>query len=139
MSPGAITAAVLGGAARAAYTVRERRIAEQVLKLAADPSKAPELGRLVAQNKDAQSFLAKFYNTARRIPPVTASSQENTQARGGRIHRASGGRLTGITTAAMLMAAAERAKKGHGKATEPLLNQPDEAITRALAIANQHS
>jgi hypothetical protein len=39
----------------------------------------------------------------------------------------------------MLMAAAERAKKGHGKATEPLLNQPDEAITRALAIANQHS
>lgn len=139
MSPGAITAAVLGGAARAAYTVRERRIAEQVLKLAADPSKAPELGRLVAQNKDAQSFLAKFYNTARRIPPVTASSQENAQARGGRIHRASGGRLTGITTAAMLMAAAERAKKGHGKATEPLLNQPDEAITRALAIANQHS
>jgi hypothetical protein len=61
------------------------------------------------------------------------------QARGGRAHRASGGRLTGITTAAMLMAAAESAKKGHGKATEPLLNQPDEAITRALAIANQHS
>ena len=61
------------------------------------------------------------------------------QARGGRAHRASGGRLTGVTTAAMLMAAAESAKKGHGKATEPLLNQPDEAITRALAIANQHS
>jgi hypothetical protein len=61
------------------------------------------------------------------------------QARGGRARRASGGRLTGITTAAMLMAAAERAKKGHGKATEPLLNQSDEAITRALAIANQHS
>jgi len=139
MSPGAIATAVLGGAARAAYTVRERRIAEQVLKLAADPSKAPELGRLVAQNKDAQSFLAKFYNTARRIPPVTASPQENTQAHGGRIHRASGGRLTGIITAPMLVAAAERAKKGHGKATEPLLNQPDEAITRALAIANQHS
>jgi hypothetical protein len=61
------------------------------------------------------------------------------QARGGRARRASGGRLTGVTTAAMLMAAAERAKKGHGKATEPLLNQSDEAITRALAIANQHS
>jgi hypothetical protein len=39
----------------------------------------------------------------------------------------------------MLVAAAERAKKGHGKVTEPLLNQPDEAITRALAIANQHN
>jgi len=143
MSPGAIATAVLSGAARAAYTVRERRIAEQVLKLAADPSKAPELGRLVAQNKDAQSFLAKFYDTARRIPPVTGASQETAQgaaqADGGRIHRASGGRLTGVTTASMLVAAAERAKKGHGKATEPLLNQPDEAITRALAIANQHS
>jgi len=61
------------------------------------------------------------------------------QARGGRAHRASGGRLTSVTTAPMLVAAAERAKKGHGKATEPLLNQSDEAITRALAIANQHS
>jgi len=139
MSPGAIATAVLGGAARAAYTVRERRIAEQVLKLAADPAKAHELGRLVAQNKDAQSFLAKFYDTARRIPPVTGASQEAGQANGGRINRASGGRLTGIITAPMLVAAAERAKKGHGKATEPLLNQPDEAITRALAIANQHS
>jgi hypothetical protein len=61
------------------------------------------------------------------------------QARGGRAHRASGGRLTGVTTAPMLVAAAERAKKGHNNATEPLLNQSDEAITRALAIANQHS
>lgn len=61
------------------------------------------------------------------------------QARGGRARRASGGRLTSVITAPMLVAAAERAKKGHGKATEPLLNQPDEAITRALAIANQHS
>lgn len=60
------------------------------------------------------------------------------QASGGRIQRASGGRTNGVLTGDMLIAAAERAKKGHGKATEPLLNQPDEAITRALAIANQH-
>jgi len=66
---------------------------------------------------------------------TTEEAYQRLQRRG----RASGGRLTGVTTASMLVAAAERAKKGHGKATEPLLNQPDEAITRALAIANQHS
>jgi hypothetical protein len=38
----------------------------------------------------------------------------------------------------MLIAAADRAKKGHGNATESLLEQPDEAITRALAIANKN-
>jgi hypothetical protein len=60
------------------------------------------------------------------------------QAQGGRIGRATGGRLAGITTADMLIAAADRAKKGHGNATESLLEQPDEAITRALAIANKN-
>ena len=89
---------------------------------------------------------ARAYESLR--PAVEAARQSGRaedvlgpqpQARGGRAHRASGGRLTGVITAPMLVAAAERAKKGHGKATEPLLNQPDEAITRALAIANQHS
>jgi hypothetical protein len=56
---------------------------------------------------------------------------------GGRVGRATGGRLGGVTTAAMLVAAADRAKKNNGKATEALLNQPDEAITHALAIANR--
>lgn len=60
------------------------------------------------------------------------------QARGGRIGRATGGRASSVTTADMLIAAAARAKKGHGNATESLLEQPDEAITRALAIANKH-
>jgi hypothetical protein len=60
------------------------------------------------------------------------------QARGGRISRATGGRAGGVTTADMLIAAAERAKKSDGKVTESLLAQPDEAITRALAIANKH-
>jgi len=60
------------------------------------------------------------------------------QARGGRISRATGGRAGGVTTADMLIAAAERAKKNDGKVTESLLAQPDEAITRALAIANKH-
>jgi hypothetical protein len=39
----------------------------------------------------------------------------------------------------MLIAAAERAKKNNGKATEALLHQPDEVITHALAIANKRN
>ena len=35
-----------------------------------------------------------------------------------------------------LIRAAEKAKKGHNTTTEPLLEQPDEAITKALAIAD---
>ena len=36
-----------------------------------------------------------------------------------------------------LIRAAEKAKKGHNTTTEPLLEQPDEAITKALAIADK--
>lgn len=60
------------------------------------------------------------------------------QNRGGRIPRASGGRLKGGLTADQLMVAAERAKKQHGKGTESLLDEPDEHITRALEIAKRH-
>jgi hypothetical protein len=65
-------------------------------------------------------------------------AEQQQQASGGRIHRATGGRTSPPITADTLIAAAERAKKSDGKSTEVLLNQPDEAITRALAIANKH-
>ena len=97
------------------------------------------LGRAGGLPERAYSAVSPAVEAARQAGRAEDVLGPQPQARGGRAHRASGGRLTGITTAAMLMAAAERAKKGHGKATEPLLNQPDEAITRALAIANQHS
>lgn len=56
------------------------------------------------------------------------------------IGRAAGGRIGKIDHAAVaagLIRAAEKAKKGHSSTTEPLLNEPDEAITKALAIANE--
>ena len=67
--------------------------------------------------------------------------QQNPNQRyiGGRVGRATGGRTGGVTTADMLIAAAERAKKNNGKATEALLHQPDEVITHALAIANKRN
>lgn len=54
------------------------------------------------------------------------------RARGGRI-----GKIDHALVAAGLIRAAEKAKKGHSSTTEPLLNEPDEAITKALAIANE--
>lgn len=142
MSPGAIATAVLAGAGRAAYTVRERKIAEQVLKLAADPSQSQRLGRLIAENQDARSFLAKFYNAAKNVPPVAAQTaapqQAPQEAHGGRIHRKAGGRIPVESHAADLMRRAEIAKKNIGKHTEALLNKPDETVVKALQIANQN-
>jgi hypothetical protein len=141
MSPGAIATAVLAGAGRAAYTVRERKIAEQVLKLAADPSQSERLGRLIAENQDARSFLAKFYNAAKKVPPVSAQTQavqQQTQPTDERVGRKAGGRISAESHAADLMRRAEIAKKNIGKHTEALLNKPDETVVKALQIANQN-
>ena len=58
---------------------------------------------------------------------------------GGRTERASGGRtrIDHEAKAASLIRLAERAKKDHGKNTKPLLNLPDETITKALSVANE--
>ena len=53
-------------------------------------------------------------------------------ASGGRI-----GRLDHGSIAMSLIRAAEKAKKGHNTTTQSLLEQPDEAITKALAIADE--
>lgn len=59
---------------------------------------------------------------------------------GGRVGRASGGRLVRndhAARAASLIRAAEAAKKAHNRTTEDILEQPDEAVAKALSIANK--
>lgn len=63
--------------------------------------------------------------------------RENKRRREGRAEGGRIGDINHLAIAASLIRAAEKAKKGHGKTTEPLLSQPDEAITKALAIANE--
>lgn len=59
-------------------------------------------------------------------------------ATGGRIERRSGGRVESVDGLVdQLMMRVRKAKKETTKATEPLLNQPDEHIVRALDIAQQ--
>jgi len=60
------------------------------------------------------------------------------QADGGRIARASGGRILDEDAADKLIRAAEIAKKGIGKQTEAILEKPDEHVVQALAVANRH-
>lgn len=52
--------------------------------------------------------------------------------------RATGGRISRGMTAQMLIAKVERAKADGQKATEQILDQPDEHVVHALKVANQH-
>jgi hypothetical protein len=55
-----------------------------------------------------------------------------------RENRKRGGRVSSHDTAAnQLVIAAERAKKGWRAQTEPLLNQSDETVVKALEVANR--
>jgi hypothetical protein len=67
------------------------------------------------------------------------SNNAQPQSTGGRAERKAGGsvKFDHAARAASLVRAAAIAKGQHNKATEPLLNLPDEHITKALAIANR--
>ena len=60
------------------------------------------------------------------------------QASGGRVARASGGRIVHEDAAEKLIRAAEIAKNSIGKQTETILEKPDEHVVQALAVANRH-
>lgn len=55
-----------------------------------------------------------------------------------RTGRATGGRINRGMTAQMLIAAVERAKADGQKATESILEQPDEHVVQALKVANEN-
>lgn len=74
------------------------------------------------------------------IAPYAAEASRAGQAEElvNRPQRASGGRISPDSNADALVRAAEAAKKDISKGTEALLDQPDETITRALAVAKKH-
>jgi hypothetical protein len=92
------------------------------------------------QRQEIQDFLS-------RTSPVTAGAAGASGSivappfkAGGRVGRASGGRLMRndhSARAAALIKAAEAAKKAHNATTEGILEQPDEAVAKALSIANK--
>lgn len=153
-SPSAIITTVAGMGLGKLYSMKEARIAGKVLEYASDPAMTAELGRLIAKDPAARSFLAKTNSVLSRgvkypagVGTISAGEQaaqpqqeptQTTRATGGRVGRATGGRTNGMMTAEMLMQAAHAAKKKINKTTEEILNAPDEAVVKALSVAKQH-
>ena len=133
MSGASLMAALAAGAGKAAYNWKERRIGEKVLELAANPETNQRLGKLIAENQDARSFLAKTYTNMSRMAPAYGVEPPPE-----RPARASGGRINSESKADQLILMAERAKRGIGKSTAMLLDTPDDHVAHALAIANKH-
>lgn len=133
MSGASLLAALTAGAGKALYNVRERRIGEKVLELAANPETNQRLGKLIAESQDARSFLAKTYTNMSKLAPAYGVEPPPE-----RPARASGGRINSESKADQLILMAERAKRGIGKSTEMLLDTPDDHVAHALAIANKN-
>lgn len=105
--------------AAAAYNAGKGRVAK-----ALETAKATGVDWVSLLPEETQNYVKKFTQGV---------------ATGGRIGRASGGRIMNHAAVAdRLIAAADRAKKTQSKGTETLLNHSDDAIASALEIANSH-
>ena len=117
---------------------RLRNEAYQILRMASDPSQMGSLTNLVNTNaryRQALEALQPALNNA--VARQAAAS--NAEAPDERPTRASGGRITSHhrAKAQALINAADRAKKAHNGNTKPILDMPDEAVAKALSLADQ--
>lgn len=104
-------------------------LAQRAGKAATDVLRGPGL---------AAATLGEMAQEENPIIKTEPTPLQGSMFAGGRIARQSGGRVGSPGSAAdKLIAAAEKAKNRHSDDTSPLLDVPDEAITKALAIANE--
>jgi len=131
---GSVAIGTIGGAAG----MQSRRIADRAVKLMLSdkPADQVRLSRLM----DADPVTAKAIfrlNTA--MQGIRVNEQGKEESTGGRINRATGGRIGSHDAAAdRLVRMADAAKKNIGKQTESILNAPDEHVVKALAVANRN-
>jgi len=117
--------------------------ARQILRLAMsdDPQDAARLVSMARSQPAVANILDEINSASSRV--VMALNDQGApppRRAGGRVGRASGGRLMRndhSARAATLIRAAEAAKKAHNATTEGILEQPDEAVAKALSIANK--
>jgi hypothetical protein len=124
----------LGAAEAASHALKGMKASQSAAK---EIRGAPMPGSMLRRGL---GHVAGAYYSPRLYDVVHEAQQiQQPHATGGRIERASGGRagLDHKSAAEALMRAAERAKKAENETTEPLLNLPDEAITKALSAANE--
>lgn len=143
VSPGhAIAAAGVSGAGFLSNVMGNAR-ARQIVRLAMsdNPEDAARLADMARRQPAVARMIEEINSGLSRI----VMSQDDQGAppprrAGGRVGRASGGRLMRndhSARAAALIKAAEAAKKAHNATTEGILEQPDEAVAKALSIANK--
>ena len=132
----AAAGAATGIAARTVYNAKERRVAREILRLAADPASSAKIAKMIRDVPEARSALNKMMSAAGRAAPATLSGAQE-QASGGRVGRASGGRLNGASKADMIIAQVDRARKELQRETGSLLNHDDSTIVKALKVANE--
>jgi hypothetical protein len=137
-----IPTSIAGGVATAAQSDHETPVtAAPAPKVTPNPSALPEV---ISQEEYEASLRPKPQDKAPALPEVVspeeyeASLAPQPKAYGGRAAYRAGGKVGGIEHLVQaLMTKAKVAKKASDKATEPLLNERDDAIASALAVAQK--
>jgi hypothetical protein len=127
--------AITGNQFRASGMSKIQNIVGQAVM---DPVFARELVKR-RMNQDPQTLMKvltrEFDNSLARSGFATenASNRKNERTK-----RASGGRIGKPMTPDQIIAGLERVRKAQQQQTEKILDKPDEAVVRALELANQH-
>ena len=138
-------ATVAGGIATAAQTNYQTPVAAAPEQKAAPQSTL--LPGEITYEQHQKDYGQSAPETGGNAPPMLdgevsfedwQKSQAKPQAYGGRTAYKAGGKVNGIEPLVLaLMNKAKMAKKTSNKATEPLLNERDDAIANALAVAQK--
>lgn len=117
---------IVAGGGQAIKNAQDRRVVGRMIDLIQknDPKSFREIDALTRKHPDLYQAV---------IGPLTATDIE-----GSREGRATGGRIGVGSIAQRLVASAEKAHKYHQKTTEEILDAPDEAVVKALAVAKKH-
>ena len=135
---------VAGGIATTAQNDYQTPVAEAPAPAPKAVPQTPALPEVVSQEEYEASLRPQPQANRPALPEVVsqeeyeASLRPKPQAYGGRTAYKAGGKVNGIEPLVMaLMNKAKMAKKTSNKATEPLLNERDDAIANALAVAQK--
>jgi len=134
----ALVASGISGASSLAANARARQILRLVMS--ENPEDVQRVVDLASRQPSTKKLLDELNSVTSRVLAMRHEQSPEPRFAGGRVGRASGGRLVRndhSARAAALIRAAEAAKKAHNKTTEDILEQPDEAVAKALSIANK--
>jgi hypothetical protein len=160
-------AALVGGAIYGkAVNAAQRRTTEQLLRMINDPNQTVELGRTLAQSPLAASIYSRMNDLMTDNLAVVAAARSQLavekprplttgdgqlaveeprpltipggqRAAGGRVGRASGGRINPEAMADRIIGQIDRARKELQNETSALLNHDDQTVVKALKVANE--